>query len=196
MKDIQITSGGTDRKIVQLASMLAALFLVGFWTWALISCRPENWGVLDYVLLWLSALALIVFPFHMAARQGRMRVAGIFVYIISWLFISPLVAASILCSIHVWQISETFTDGNDFTDPVEFTLSCLTPIALLGVAGLFFLWRRGFNKKHSFSLAVSLLTVCTLVLFAFGVWFLHGMDASFRLSNQVWWLWPGRFLGI
>src|ERR1017187_46528 len=59
-----------------------------------------------------------------------------------WLLVFPLVAASILHGVYVWHIWGKFYDGNSYSDPVVFILSYLTPIAGLGMSGLFFLRHR------------------------------------------------------
>jgi hypothetical protein len=77
MKNIQISSPETDRKIARPASIifmvLAWLFLAGFWTWAFIEGSPESWGVVEYTLLSISALAFLVIPFQLVRyfRQKR-----------------------------------------------------------------------------------------------------------------------------
>ena len=114
-----------------------------------------------------------------------------------WLLVFPLVAASILHGVYVWHIWGKFYDGNSYSDTVVFILSYLTPIAGLGMSGLFFLRHRELAKTRSVALATALFMIFTSALFVFGVWFFHKMGGPpFCLSAQVWWLRPFRFLGI
>jgi hypothetical protein len=69
MKNIQISSPETDHKIARLSSIifmaLAWLFLAGIWMWAFIEGDPKNWGILEYTLVCISALAFLFIPFQL-----------------------------------------------------------------------------------------------------------------------------------
>jgi len=113
-----------------------------------------------------------------------------------WLLIFPLAAASVLYCVHLWHIWGTFTDGNDYFDPLVFILSYLAPIAFLGNASLVFLWRGQLIGGRSVLFATALFLFLTLCLCGFGVWFFHGQDEPWRLSHFVWWFVPFKIFGI
>jgi len=129
-------------------------------------------------------------------RQLELMKTRILANVGCWLPIVPLVAASILYCFHLWHIWGTFTDGNDYFDPLVFILSYLTPIACFGVVGFFVLRRYGLAQAYSVSLATTLFAVLTLALCAFGIWLFHGQTPPFRLSYFVWWFMPFRLVGL
>jgi hypothetical protein len=178
--------------------VLSWLFLAGFWTWAIFNSRSDVWGVVvvEYLVVSLSILVLLIIPFRLVTKHDWRRIASVFQILGCWLLIVPLVAGSILYGVHLWNIWGTFTDGNDYFDPLVFILSYLTPLASLGVGRLFILWRHGFAKSRSIVLAAVPFATLTIALCAFGIWFFHGQDPPFRLSYFVWWFEPFRLLGI
>jgi hypothetical protein len=123
-------------------------------------------------------------------------IARLYISIGCWLLIAPLVTGSILYAIHIWNIWGTLTDGNDYFDALVFILNYFTPIACLGVCGLFFLRRNGSVKRRQFKLAFTLLAILTLILCAFGILIFYGGPQPFRLSHFVWWFKPFGLLGI
>jgi hypothetical protein len=202
MKNFQISSSETDRKILRQSSIIFMvstwLFLLGFWAWVLAKSRSDGWGVVvvEYMAVCLGLFAFFYIPLQLVTKRNGIWVAQIFANVECWLLIVPLVVASILCGVHIWHIWGTFTDGNDYFDPLVFILSYLTPLACLGIGGLFFLWRHGFVKKRSLVSAAILFVIPTVALCAFGVWFFHGQDQPWRLSHFVWWFVPFRVFGL
>ena len=81
MKNIQISSPETDRKMAWRASVLfmivAWLLLAGFLGWAFIAARPGSWEGKQWCVLCLGCLALAFIPIQLARYFRQMRTGNI-----------------------------------------------------------------------------------------------------------------------
>lgn len=175
------------------------LFLSILWVRALFTApHADVWNtvVLEYLAISLGLLILSFIPFCFLTRFNGARSLQIYANIGCWLLIIPLMVSSILYGVHLRNIWGTFTDGNDYFDPLVFILNYLTPLGCFGVSGLFILWRHGFTRGRSIALATVLFAILTMALCVFGVLFFYGQEPPFRLSYFVWWFVPFRLLGM
>ncbi|MGD0814010.1 MAG: hypothetical protein ABSA83_10430 [Verrucomicrobiota bacterium] len=93
----------------------------------------------------------------------------------SWLLIMPMVVASTAHGFRCYRFWGQAWFGNFYTDPVDFILSYLTPLAGVGLVSLIFLRRNANAKTWSVALATTVCLVFTLALMAFGLWCFHGI---------------------
>lgn len=114
-----------------------------------------------------------------------------------WILVVPLICASVVYGPYAHHLigMPHLMSANAIVDPLVFILSYLTPVAVVGILGLGFLWRHGLTKGWTVVLAAALFLSCTVSLVAFGV---HGFrGSSWHLSDLVWWLKPvGKLFGI
>ena len=80
--------------------------------------------------------------------------------------------------------------GNTVTAPLMPLLSWGTPLALASLAWLVFTRRAAARPALRITLASLLFAVPTVGLLSFAIWFFHGppLGGSFKIADQVWWL--------